>query len=163
MNKNLVIRISASATGLAGLFVIVTVLIAWAFSGKDYLAAAVTCNLFMAVIALAAWNGLLSRGDKSVGLNSCGEWLAGFFVGAVMTTIFALMDCGGELPSFHPEFACKGHPGIGMFFTVAAACLTVVALPSALRAWIIQRFAAESSMESANHNASLHTDQQADQ
>lgn len=145
MNKNLAIRIAASATGLAGLFVIVTVLIAWAFSGKDYLTAAVICNLFAAAIALAAWNGLLSRGDKSVGFNSCGEWLGCFFAGAVMTTIFALMDCGGELPSFHPEFACKGHPGIGMLFTVAAACLTVVALPSALRAWIIQRFATQNA------------------
>ncbi|BBB68503.1 hypothetical protein UNDYM_4250 [Undibacterium sp. YM2] len=54
--------------------------------------------------------------------------------------LFLMIDCGGHLPAFHPEFVCNGNPGMSIKLTLATLGLTVIALPSALRAFIIEKF-----------------------
>jgi hypothetical protein len=141
MSRKSVTPIVASVIGIFALCVMVTSVVAWMSTEGDYLGIAVTCNLVAILIAIAAWTGALWKGkNKSYAPASGGEWLGIFAGGCVFTFIFLLMDCGGRLPAFHPKFVCDGNPGIGAIFTFGAIAMTAVALPSALRAWIISKF-----------------------
>lgn len=54
-----------------------------------------------------------------------------------MSALFLFIDCGHQLPPALGGAACDGHPGISVVFTLGALAVTAIALPSALRAWLI--------------------------
>jgi membrane protease YdiL (CAAX protease family) len=134
-------QVIASSIGIALLVALVTSSVYWLSSGSDYFIVAVMCNLVAIVLAIAGWTGALwKKKDASFVPNTWGEWLVIFVGGFVFTIIFLSMDCGGSLPNFRPEFVCNGQPGISVIFTFAAVGMMAIALPSAVRAWILANF-----------------------
>ncbi len=108
----------------------------------DYMTSAIYTNLVAIVFAYAAWSGILWQKSKSNLWRpvSWVEWLGVFAGSLVVTLAFLLIDCGGSLPIFHPKFVCDGHPGLSAIFTIGAIFMTVIAVPSAIRAWILEKF-----------------------
>lgn len=141
MTKTTQIQLIASGIGIVLLLAIVTSTVAWLSNDADYLPSAVIFNSMAIVGAVAVWNGVFvsSGKNKSSGLESWTHWLGMFVVGAILSCIFLMIDCGGHLPGFHPEFVCNANPGISMAFTLGAIGLTVIALPSAVRAWLLAK------------------------
>ena len=70
---------------------------------------------------------------------SCSVWLGMFFGGLALSAFFVWLDCR-SIAVFQADFRCHGTPNFSIIFTIAAIALTLVALPSALRAWIIARY-----------------------
>jgi len=135
-------QILASAIGIIVLGVIVTTAVAWTSSDEVFVSAAVICNLWSIAVALAVWTGVLrSKKHKldSPESWSPSEWLYFFPGGIFVSVIFLLIDCGGQLPVFHPQFVCNGHPGFGAIFTISTITMTAIALPSAIRAWLLSK------------------------
>ena len=80
--------------------------------------------VFTIPLALAAWSGKLSRQWQP---ESWLEWL-GIFVGAAaLAAVFWLMDLGVK------------NPGLSVIFNLSTTGLAVIALPSALRAAVLER------------------------
>ena len=142
MYKTSAIQILASAIGLTFLCFIVTLGAAFVSADEDYISNAIFANLVAICFAAIVWTGVLWRKSKSnpKGPASWGEWLVVFAGGLGLTLVFLLIDCGGCLPIFHPKFVCAGHLGFSVIFTVGVICLTSIALPSAIRAWILEKF-----------------------
>jgi len=142
MRKATVIQIVAAVIGLAVLCAIVTLGVAFISTDGNYMWSAVYSNLVAFVVTAAMWTGDIwgRPGSKSMRPESWGEWLGTFAGSLVFTLLFLLMDCGGRLPIFHPDFVCNGHPGISVVFTLGAILTTVVALPSAVRAWVLEKY-----------------------
>ena len=118
----------ASGVGLVLLVGIVT-LAAHLFSpGQHFWVTAIAGYLFTVPLAIAAWNGALSKHDKSEtqGTTTWQDWIGLFFVGLVFSAVFVAIDLG------------VAHPGISIVFTIVAVSLSLVALPSAIRAWVLQ-------------------------
>ncbi len=141
MSKKMTTQLIASSIAIAFLVVLVTSSVYWLSSGVHYFGIAVISNLAAVVLAIAGWTGVLwKKKDASLAPNTWGEWLVMFVVGLIFTTIFLLRDCGGRLPIFHPDFVCNGDPGMSVIFTFAAVGMMAIALPSALRAWILANY-----------------------
>jgi len=86
------------------------------------------------LLTFAAWSGVLWQGKRSGGEpKSWGEWLGLFFGGALFSAFFLYIDIK----------LAEGHPGFSAIFTVAALATTFIALPSALRAWLLAKLAVE--------------------
>lgn len=138
MPKKTIIQAAASAAGIVSICLLMTLGAAYTSSGSNFFSAAVVGSLIASATAAAAW------ADKSkyysTGSLSCSDWVMMFPIGAVISMAFLWIDCGGRLPAFRPEFVCNGRAGISVIFTIAALCLTAISLPSALRAWILQKF-----------------------
>lgn len=142
MRKATAIQFVATVIGLAVLCVIVTLGVAFLSTDGNYVWSAICSNLVAFAVTAAMWAGDIWRWPESKTMmpESWGEWLGTFAGGLVFSLLFLLMDCGGRLPIFHPEFVCDGHPGISVAFTVGAILTTVVALPSAVRAWVLKKY-----------------------
>lgn len=138
MPKNSIIQVAASAAGIATICLLMTLAAAYTSGGSNFISAAFVGSVIASAAAAAAWADRSKY--HSAGSLSCGGWAMMFPIGAVVSMAFLWIDCGGRLPVFRPEFVCDGSPGISVVFTIAALCLTAISLPSALRAWILQKY-----------------------
>jgi len=87
--------------------------------------AAIFGNLIALPTALAEWNGVLGKGAYSP--PSWREWIGVFFGAGALSAAFVAID------------VALVHPGFSLFLTIGALAITFVALPSALRAWMLER------------------------
>lgn len=135
--------VQAIATGagsalLIGLVAVVTSLLA---HGDSFVPTALAANAFSGLVAIAAWSGALFRrskgGSPDVQPESWQDWVGIFFAAFLMSALFLFMDCGHHLPPALGGTECDGHPGISVLFTFSALAMTAIALPSALRAWLL--------------------------
>ena len=132
-------NVVASVISIIFLCTLITCAVAWVSTDGDYFLGAVICNVVAIVFIVAEWKGLLSKGEIAPP-KSWGMWLGIFALGLVLSVVFIVIDCGGHFPVFHPKLICDGHPGFSLVFTFGALCLTAIALPNALRSWIILNF-----------------------
>lgn len=105
---------------------------------EDFVATAITINLIGALTAMAGWHGVLF-GKRASQPETVSEWLGIFFGGSLMSTLFLLVDCHWHLPIALGGSGCDSRPNFSVIFTIGAIAMTVIALPSALRAWLIAR------------------------
>lgn len=88
-------------------------------------------------LAFAMWTGAIWRnGDKPIkGPSSWKEWILLSLAAAGLSGVFLVIDI----------YITQGHPGISAIFTVGAIAMCVVAIPSALRAWLLERLYSQGS------------------
>jgi hypothetical protein len=115
----------ASAIALVALVGSVTFAAAIFSSGRDFLIAATAGNLVCTLTALAAWSGALWGGVELT--MTCRAWIEFFFATAIISAVCVVIDIAIV------------HPGISLVFTSGALALSFIALPSALRAWLLDR------------------------
>jgi hypothetical protein len=120
----------ASSIALLVLVGMVTVSVVTTRSGAHFWLYETLGCLLTVPLAFAMWSGTIwNRGDKPIkGPATWKEWLILFLVGTGTSAVFLLIDI----------YISQGHPGIGAIFTVGAMAMSVVALPSALRAWLLE-------------------------
>ncbi len=118
----------ASATALLLLLALVAVA-AWVVAPIDrFWSTAVIGSLLTVPVALAAWGARLNGRNRLAMYEpkTWKDWIGVFFVGLAISGAFTLIDLA------------VGHPGVSLVFTAGAVALTFVALPSAVRAWLLQ-------------------------
>lgn len=87
--------------------------------------AAIFGNLVALPTALAAWSGALWKGAERPA--NWREWIGIFFGAVALSAAFVAIDI------------VLVHPGFSLAFTIGAIAISFVALPSALRAWMLER------------------------
>ena len=118
----------ASAIGLTLLVGMVSIA-AFLFSpDRHFWVTAIGGYLFTVPFAIAAWNGVLwkRQANEAQASNSWQEWVGMFFVGLVVSALFVAID------------VAVVHPGFSLVFTIGAISLAFIALPSAIRAWLLE-------------------------
>jgi hypothetical protein len=113
----------ASAIGVIFQAALVILTAATFTSGKNFLFCTIAGLLFTVSFALAVWHGKFWNGSKSP--RSAFEWLLVFALSLAITSIFILID------------VLVIHPGLSLLLTLGAMSVTFIALPSAVRAWMI--------------------------
>ncbi len=119
----------ASGTALLVLLGMVTAVVVLSKEEEHFwLYEAVGC-IFTVPMALAMWSGKMRKpSDEPVaGPENWKDWLLLSLVGFAISALFLAFDV----------FVAQGHPGISAVFTVGAVVITVVSLPSAIRAWLL--------------------------
>jgi hypothetical protein len=139
--KPLTAQVVASAIGLALVVAIVVLGAYWMSSPEQFMTSAVLCDLVAIPFAIAAWTGVLwkRRSAEAEFAETWSSWIFMFFIGLAVSALFIFMDCAGHFPLTQQGVVCDGHPGFGVIFTVGAVALTVISLPSAVRAWVLGR------------------------
>lgn len=130
----------ASASGLASLAAIVTGVLWWISNDSPSVLALVVANGSVAAFACLVWSGVLWKTYAPLEIDTTTGWLGTGALGAAFASLFVWLDCGNALPSFRPVFACQGTLGWSAALTIAALLVTAIAIPSALRAALLQRF-----------------------
>ena len=130
----------ATGTGAAVLIGLVTAT-TWLLSPSgSVVQTALVANALTGLMAIAAWSGVLFRrkdGSHSVRPESWADWVGIFLVASVMSALFLFIDCGHHLPPALGGTECDGQPGITIAFTFGALAMAAIALPSAVRAWLL--------------------------
>lgn len=123
------INVVASAIGLVVLVGMVSVAAAILSTDQHFWVSVVAGNLFAIPTAIAAWNGALWKDSKDEAQvpPTWRNWLGIFVASAVVSGLFVAID------------VAVVHPGFSLVFTVGALALSFVALPSALRAWVLEQ------------------------
>lgn len=133
------INVIASATALLFLFGLIAVATTILLPGKDFWFVVIAACFLLFPLAIASWNKTFwkSKEDskqqvttKSHGPSTWKDWSFLFVYGLITSAIFISIDIA------------IAHPGISLIFTIGAVLLTVLALPGAVRAWILERLAA---------------------
>jgi len=126
------ITVVASIVALVVLVSMVSVAAGIFASGQDFWILTIVGNMFAVLTAIAAWNGAFSKssGSDVKVPPTCQEWIGIFFCAALLSGVFVAID------------VASGHPGFSVVFTIGAVALSFIALPSALRAWMLERLAA---------------------
>ena len=127
--KSRTINVVASAIGLVVLVGMVSVAAGIFFTGRNFWFSAIAGNLFAVPTAIATWNGALWRDSQNEtrAQPTWRDWIGIFFVGAAVSGLFVAID------------VAVVHPGLSLVFTIGALALSFVALPSALRAWVLEQ------------------------
>jgi hypothetical protein len=87
--------------------------------------------------AIAMW---FVKTDRWGWEGSAGEWLGLFLVSLPISVLFVEIDCGGTLHFADGVLTCAQYGGgIFIVFTIGSLATTAVALPSALRAWLLDK------------------------
>lgn len=88
---------------------------------------AVASYAVLVPIAFWAWSGrMFSReGSNDPEPQTWRDWTGLFALNLGLSAVFVFIDMG------------LGHPGISLIFTVAAVSMTMISLPGAVRAWIL--------------------------
>jgi hypothetical protein len=96
---------------------------------QHFWVSAIVGNLFVVSTAIGAWSGALwkNREHETQAPTTWRHWIGIFFAAIVVSGIFVGID------------VAVVHPGIGLVFTFGALAMSFVALPSALRAWIMEK------------------------
>jgi len=134
------VRTIATAAGAALLICLVTFATWLVERGDGFVSTALSTNAIAGLMAVAAWSGVLFRrngGRSDVQPESWKDWVAIFFGAGLLSALFLFFDCGHQLPLVLGGVACDGHPGISVVFTVGALGAAAIALPSALRVWLL--------------------------
>jgi len=132
----------ASTVGLAATVALVTAVVFWLAPREEFVSTALTCNAIAVATALAAWSGLLFRGKAAESPehpDRWTDWLALFALSSLISALFLFIDCGWHLPLLLGGRECDGHPGITLALTIGVVALASISLPSALRAWLLER------------------------
>jgi hypothetical protein len=127
--QKILVQLIASAVGLALVVALVTAL-SYAFIPNDVLRTSLFGTLFAIPTALAAWTGVLWRdkGKLIKGPDTWAEWIVVFLSSSTLALIFLSIDIAVV------------HPGFSLIFTIGACSISVIALPSAVRAWLLRIF-----------------------
>ena len=90
--------------------------------------------------ALVVW---YVKSDRWGSMRSPGAWIGIFAIAIPISVLFVEIDCGGTLHVVGRTPTCANYGGgISVVFTIAALALTAIALPSALRMWLLNRLGA---------------------
>ena len=118
----------ASAIGLAFLIGMVTLAAFLFSSGRHFWTIAIAGYLVTIPFAIAVWNDALWRHTTNGTQASASwrDWVGVFFAGLAVSMLFVALDMA------------VAHPGFSLMFTIAVVSLTFIALPSAIRAWLVQ-------------------------
>ena len=142
-------QIVASGVGILALVCLVSAAAYLAVPPQDFVSVSVATNALGILVALIAWAGVpwtrRSKDRQIAGPKRWTEWLGMFLVSLPLSAFFLFIDCGWHLPKELGGTACDGHPGISVIFTVSAVSLTAIALPSAIRAWLLELMSPSSS------------------
>lgn len=128
--KNLV----ATSVGLIALCGLDAVLI-FSFApelGRGFLS--MVCYSVTVSIALYFWIG---KGAEELGVDSWLGWLCMFVIGALFSILFVAIGCDWRNPFIDETVSCT--PRFSLTWTMCALALTIIALPGALRAWLLKR------------------------
>jgi hypothetical protein len=146
------VQFIATGSGAAVLIVVVTA-VTWLLSPAESVKqTALVANAFAGLVAVAAWSGVLFRGKGGGQIGqpeNWTDWVGIFFVASVMSALFLFIDCGHHLPPVLGGRECDGHPGITIALTCGALAMAAIALPSAIRAWLISALAPAAEDERA--------------
>jgi hypothetical protein len=131
------------ASGLSLIFLVLSVTAATYFwvPADSFIVSAGLLNLLASVFAIGTWAGALNKqGSHGADLQnlSCAGWLALFLGASLLSALLLFMDCGWHLPAGLGGTRCDGHPGLSIVFTLGSVLFTAIALPSALRAWLLE-------------------------
>jgi hypothetical protein len=87
--------------------------------------------------AIAMW---FAKSDRWDWKGSAGMWIGIFFVSLPISVLFVEIDCGGTLHFAERTLICARYGGgISIVFTIGSLATSAVALPSALRAWLLDK------------------------
>ena len=119
----------ASAIGIIALVAIVSVAVAFFSEPQQFWLSAIAANLFAVPTAIAAWNEGLWKKSKSDAQapTTWGEWIGVFLIASLVSAVFVAIDTTVD------------NPGLSLVFTIGALAISFVALPGALRAWIVEQ------------------------
>jgi hypothetical protein len=135
------VQIAASAAGLLVLGVQLTWAVIWIGNGSSTLNTVLALNALGVLVALLAWSGILWTGKAAHSqISTWPGWLFTGALGALISVCFLWLDCGHQLPALRPSFECEMRGGPTVAFTFAAIAMTAIAIPSAVRAWLLARF-----------------------
>jgi len=85
--------------------------------------------------AIAIW---FAKSDRRDWGGSVGKWLGVFLVSLPISILFVEIDCNGTLHFAGGVLTCDHYGGgISIVFTLGPVATTAVALPSALRSWLM--------------------------
>jgi len=128
--QRLTANIVASSIALLVLISIVTVAVTASKPGIHFWLYEIMGCLLTVPMAFAMWSGAIwNRGSKPMkGPTNWKDWLILFLASAGTSTVFLAIDV----------YIAQGQPGIGAIFTVGAIAMSLVVLPSALRAWLLE-------------------------
>ena len=145
-------QFAASAAGIVLIVCLVTPLVAWLIPTDSFAIVAIGANGIAILFAAAEWTGVLRRWETEPAPRplSPWEWIGVFFLSLAISVLFIFMDCGWHIPWPHEKFICDGHPGLSLIFTFAAVCLTIISLPSAVRAYLLRVLAAKRESNGKN-------------
>ena len=119
----------ASGTALLVLLGMVTAAVALSKEEEHFwLYESIGC-IFTIPMAIAMWSGTLWKRnhEPGTGPGNWKEWLFLSLVCFLISALFLAFDI----------FVAQGHPGISAVFTLGAVVMTIVSLPSAIRAWLL--------------------------
>ncbi|MDQ1833639.1 hypothetical protein [Massilia scottii] len=129
-------NVFATGVGLVALCWLTVVLIFTFLPWSDHI---VGTSVFwcaaMVAMALYFWSG---KGAVELGIDSWIGWLGMFFFGLLAFILLIALGCGWRNPFGEATVSCQPGP-IAVSFMPAALVLTVIALPGALRAWLLHR------------------------
>lgn len=135
------IQIAASAAGLLVLGLQLTWAALWIGNGTSTLNTILAVNALGALVALLAWSGMLWKGAAAhLQISTWPGWLFTGALCALISVCFLWLDCGYQLPALRPSFECEMRGGPTVAFTFAAIAVAAIAIPSAVRAWLLARF-----------------------
>lgn len=121
-----VINVIASAIGLVLLISMVSLAAFLYTRGEHFWIIAIAGYLLTVPFAIRAWNCYLIKDKDFKLLSSWKEWVGLFLISAVMSAIFITIDI------------IIRYPGLSVIFTMAAVSTSFIALPSAIRAWVLK-------------------------
>lgn len=131
------------ATGAGSIFLLALVTgCVWLLDPDGFVPTAIIANAIALLVAFANWTGVLYErggGRRHPPIESWQGWIGMFLVALILSTYFLWIDCGWHLPPVLGGTACERRPGLDLIFTVAALAMAAIALPSALRAWLLAR------------------------
>jgi hypothetical protein len=97
-------------------------------SDRHFWITAIAGYLFTVPFAISAWSGSLWKRNAADTPSppSWQDWVGMFFVGLVISAFFVAID------------VAVVHPGFSLIFTIGAVAMTFIALPGAVRAWVLE-------------------------
>jgi hypothetical protein len=132
-------QVVATSAGSVFLVCLVTG-IAWLIVRDDsFVSTAIVVNAAVGLMALATWSGAVFPGKepKYFRPEHWKDWIAMFWFSIPISALFLFIDCGWHLSQMLGGTACDRNPGITVVFTAGSLAMTAIALPSALRAWLL--------------------------
>lgn len=120
-------EIVASTAGLALLVALIFTAVYFFTPADAFWSYAIAGLLFTVPFALSEWHsGIFTRKAKEPSVPlSWQDWVGMFVGGVILSSLFVAIDLAVV------------HPGFSLIFTIAALALTFIALPTALRAWLL--------------------------
>lgn len=133
------IKIFASGVGLLFLFLLFAS-VSFILQFGDWRGAAVIASIVATPLCLYQWH----QGEQ----KSCLHWLVIAAILVALTAFFLVIDCFVTPFLRSAPSVCKGGPGIPLF-TLIIGTMTAIAISSALRAFMIEKWGSAKQKESS--------------